>query len=132
LCPASPDIRQQWPLGRRGAPGRFLRILVRRRLVFHFAGFDGTAPLPFHRRFVREGDGAALAAGALGGLALGTVIGSAAAGPYYPGKPVGVLSPPPSPVYVEAYDESPACFIKRRRYVDEFGDVTVRRIRVCE
>ena len=78
------------------------------------------------------GDGAALAAGALGGLALGTVIGSAAAGPYYPGKPVGVLSPPPSPVYVEAYDESPACFIKRRRYVDEFGDVTVRRIRVCE
>jgi len=37
------------------------------------------------------GDGAALAAGALGGLALGTVIGSAAAGPYYPGKPVGVV-----------------------------------------
>ena len=77
------------------------------------------------------GDGAALAAGALGGLALGTVIGSAAAGPYYPGKPVGIVTPPP-PVYVEAYDESPACVIKRRRYVDEFGDVTVRRIRVCE
>ena len=77
------------------------------------------------------GDGAALAAGALGGLALGTVIGSAAAGPYYPGKPVGVVRPPP-PVYVETYDESPACFTKRRRYVDEFGDVTVRRIRACE
>src|SRR6187399_1648233 len=77
------------------------------------------------------GDGAALAAGALGGLALGTVIGSAAAGPYYPGKPVGVVSPPP-PVYVETYDESPACFIKRRCSVDEFGDVAVRRIRVCE
>jgi hypothetical protein len=85
---------------------------------------NATGPAP-------AGDGAALAAGALGGLALGTVIGSAATGPYYPGKPVGVVSPPP-PVYVEAYDESPACFIKRRRYVDEFGDETVRRIRVCE
>jgi hypothetical protein len=24
------------------------------------------------------------------------------------------------------------CFVKRRRYVDEFGDVIVRRVRICD
>jgi hypothetical protein len=82
--------------------------------------------------------GAAAAVGVLGGLALGGAIGSAAASPYYPGKPV--YSPPPAPVYygrprttyIETIDEAPACYVKRRRYVDEFGDVVIRRVRVCE
>ena len=82
--------------------------------------------------------GAAAAVGVLGGLAPGGAIGSAAASPYYPGKPV--YSPPPAPVYyghrhttyIETIDEAPACYVKRRRYVDEFGDVVIRRVRVCE
>jgi hypothetical protein len=82
--------------------------------------------------------GAAAAVGLLGGLAIGGAIGSAAANPYYPGKPV--YSPPPAPVYharprttyVETIEEAPACYVKRRRYVDEFGDVIIRRVRICE
>jgi hypothetical protein len=82
--------------------------------------------------------GAAAAVGVLGGLAVGGALGSAAASPYYPGKPV--YSPPPRPVYysrapARVYyeaDEGPACYTRRRRYVDEFGDVVIRRTRVCE
>jgi hypothetical protein len=82
--------------------------------------------------------GAAVAIGALGGLAVGGAIGSAAAsGPYYPGKPV--YSPPPRPVYVApprrvhvVEEIEPRCFVKRRRYVDQYGDVIVRRERWCD
>ena len=82
--------------------------------------------------------GAAAAVGLLGGLAIGGAVGSAAANPYYPGRPV--YSPPPAPVYharprttyVETIEEAPACYLKRRRYVDEFGDVIIRRVRICE
>lgn len=84
--------------------------------------------------------GAAVAIGALGGLAVGGAIGSAmSSGPYYPGKrvyaapppPPAYLPPPPRRVYVSEEVES-RCFEKRRRYVDEFGDVIVRRVRVCD
>ena len=74
--------------------------------------------------------GAAVAVGAVSGLALGAAIG-AAANPYYPGKPVYVATPPRR-VYVETVEEAPVCTIRKRRYVDEFGDVTIRRIRVCD
>jgi hypothetical protein len=84
--------------------------------------------------------GAAAAVGVLGGLAIGGAIGSAAASPYYPGKPVYSPAPAPAPVYygrprrtyVETIEEAPACYVKRRRYVDEFGDVVIRRVRICE
>ena len=83
--------------------------------------------------------GAAVALGAIGGLAIGGAIGSAAAsGPYYPGKRV-YTAPPPPPVYyapprrVYVSEEiEPTCFVKRRRYVDEFGDVVIRRERWCD
>jgi hypothetical protein len=83
--------------------------------------------------------GGALALGALGGLAVGGVIGhSMASGPYYPGKRVYTAPPPPpvyyaSPrrVYVSEEVES-RCYVKRRRYVDEFGDLIVRRVRICD
>jgi hypothetical protein len=84
--------------------------------------------------------GAAVAIGALGGLAVGGAIGSAAAsGPYYPGKRV-YTAPPPPPVYyappprrVRVYEEvEPRCYVKRRRYVDEYGDVILRRERWCD
>ncbi|MBV9077787.1 MAG: hypothetical protein JO048_09905 [Methylobacteriaceae bacterium] len=103
-------------------------LLVAAGLLF------ATAPAP-----ARAGEGAAIAAGALGGLALGTVLGSAAAsGPYYPGKPVyrappppEYLPPPPRPVRVYEEVES-RCYWTRRRFVDPYGDVVVRRERWCD
>jgi hypothetical protein len=83
--------------------------------------------------------GAAAAVGVLGGLAIGGAIGSAHAAPYYPGRPVyspppprHVVYGPPRRVYREVYDDGPVCYVKRRRIVDEFGDVFIRRVQVCE
>jgi hypothetical protein len=78
--------------------------------------------------------GAAAAIGVLGGLAVGGAIaGSAAQGGYYPGKQVAgpaYAPPPPPPVYVE--EEPVDCYVQRRRYENEYGDVVIRRRRVCE
>lgn len=71
------------------------------------------------------GPGGAAALGVLGGLAIGGAIASSQ-NQYYPGQRVYRA---PRPVYVEA---EPDCHLERRRYVDEYGDVIVRRIRVCD
>ena len=71
------------------------------------------------------GYGGAAALGVLGGLAVGGAIASSQR-PYYPGEPVYRA---PRRVYVEA---EPYCHMERRRYVDDYGDVIIRRIRVCE
>ena len=69
------------------------------------------------------------AASAVLGAAGGFALGSALANPYP--RPVYVARP--APVYVESYEEeAPVCFVRRHRYVNEFGDVTIRRTRVCE
>ncbi|MGU3539408.1 hypothetical protein [Methylobacterium sp. A54F] len=73
------------------------------------------------------GPGGAAALGVLGGLAVGGAIASSQNG-YYPGQPVYRA---PRPVYVEE-DYGPVCHFERRRYVDAYGDVIVRRVRVCE
>ncbi|WP_375463525.1 hypothetical protein [uncultured Methylobacterium sp.] len=73
------------------------------------------------------GPGGAAALGVLGGLAVGGAIASSQNG-YYPGQPVYRA---PRPVYVED-DDGPVCHFERRRYVDPYGDVVFRRIRVCE
>lgn len=72
--------------------------------------------------------------GAAGGLALGAAIANSAPRPVYvaPPPPAAVYVPPPRPVYVESIDDEPVCVIKRRRYVDEFGDVVIRRVKVCD
>jgi hypothetical protein len=85
----------------------------------------GAAPGAQARDGISAGGAAAL--GVLGGLAVGGAIASSANNGYYPGKPV--YRAPPPPVYVE--DET-ICHFERRRYVDPYGDVVVRRIRVCE
>jgi hypothetical protein len=71
--------------------------------------------------------GGAAALGVLGGLAVGGAIASSNNG-YYPGQPVYRA---PRPVYVED-DGGPICHFERRRVVDPYGDVYVRRVRVCE
>lgn len=71
------------------------------------------------------GPGGAAALGVLGGLAIGGAIASSQ-NQYYPGQRIYRA---PRPVYVEA---EPDCHLERRRYLDEYGDVIVRRIRVCD
>lgn len=65
--------------------------------------------------------GPAFALGAVGGLALGSAL---AARPSY-GPHYGYYG------YAPAY-YGPSCYVVRRRFVDEFGDVYVRRMRVCD
>ena len=77
---------------------------------------------------VAAGDGGAIAGAALGGLAVGAIIGSQAARPrsYYGG-----------PAYVEdVYVAQPQpvnreCYYQRREYMDQWGNVRVRNVRVC-
>jgi hypothetical protein len=70
-------------------------------------------------------DGGAVAAGVVGGLAAGAIIGSAAANSgYYRG-----------PGYYQDYAYQPvygACHTERQEVVDGYGRVHVRRVRVCD
>ncbi|GAC1552584.1 MAG: hypothetical protein NVS2B5_10290 [Beijerinckiaceae bacterium] len=90
----------------------------------------------------QAGDGAAIAAGAIGGLAAGAILGGALAGGggYYPSYGYGysyaapVYSAPaysygyaaPAPVYYRA------CYRHRRPIYDDFGDFAgYRVVRTC-
>jgi len=64
----------------------------------------------------------ALAGAAVGG-ATGAIVG-AATRPAYP-------PPPPPPVYVEEVDRGPVCRTRVDRITDGYGNVEVRRSRVC-
>jgi hypothetical protein len=80
--------------------------------------------------------GCGVAAGVVGGLAVGALIGSALAGPRY-AEPVYEVAPPPPPrrVYVERryyYDPGPICRIERGKvWVPGYG-WRYRRIEVCD
>ena len=77
---------------------------------------------PYHHRR-RSNAGGAVAAGVIGGLALGAL---AARPPYsYPA--------PAYPTYygAPAYAE-PSCYTVSRRFVDDWGRVIIRREEVCE
>jgi hypothetical protein len=67
-----------------------------------------------------EARGGAVAAGIIGGLAAGALIGAAAAHPYYGPGYYG-----PAPVYY-----GPNCWWQRERFWDGWG-WRVRRVRVC-
>lgn len=90
----------------------------------------------------RGGGGGALAAGLIGGLALGA-IASAAANPYYASP---YYYPQPAyyrrPYYAAPYYAAPAyrtvtyaparsCFFERRQVVNRYGRVVLRRVQVC-
>jgi hypothetical protein len=71
--------------------------------------------------------GCGVAAGVVGGLAAGALIGSALAGPRYYEVP-----PPPPAYYYEEYGDGPVCHVERRRvWVDGYG-WRHRRIEVCD
>jgi hypothetical protein len=71
------------------------------------------------------GNGGAVAAGVLGGLAVGAIIGGAAAQPRY-------YAPPPTYVVEPGY--GPSCYYTRGRPVwDDYRGIWVRpRVRVCD
>ncbi len=76
------------------------------------------------------------ALGAVGGLALGSAI-AAGARPAYgygyaPGPAYGYTPVYGGPAYGYAPAYGPDCYTVRRRMVDEFGDVYIRRVRVCD
>jgi hypothetical protein len=77
--------------------------------------------------------GCGVAAGVVGGLAAGAIIGSAIAnsGPTYV-APAPVYAPPP-PAYIESeVYEGGVCHVERRRvWVDGFGWRS-RRVEVCD
>lgn len=75
-------------------------------------------PAPAH-----AGNGGAVAAGIIGGLAVGAIIGSTAArgGPYYGGH----YAYSPGPVYY-----APSCYWTRQRVWDGWGWHS-QRVRVC-
>jgi hypothetical protein len=81
----------------------------------------------YHRS--RNNYGGAVAAGVIGGLALGALAATPSyAYPTYPAYPVA------TPGYYGATTvyEAPACYTVRRRYVDDWGRTIVQREQVCE
>jgi hypothetical protein len=71
-------------------------------------------------------DDGAVAAGVLGGLAAGAIIGSQAQRNYYSGP--GYVQ---EPVY-DQRDMYRECHIERQQVVDSYGYVRTRRFQVCD
>ncbi len=92
--------------------------VVRPRPVYGYRS-AGYGYRPYYHRH-RSDDGGAVAAGVIGGLALGAL----ASQPAYSY---------PSPAYygAPAYGDS-GCYTVRRRFVDDWGRVVIRRTEVCE
>ena len=67
--------------------------------------------------------GGAVAAGLIGGLALGSIAAasSAYASPYYVAAPA-----------YPAYGYGPTCTVTRTKFVDDWGRVVVRKTKVCD
>ena len=101
-------------------------VAVLAAVPFMLAGFAATDS-------ARAGGGD-VAAGLLGGLAAGAIIGSAVAPRPYYGPPPAAYAPPPPPAYVEPAPmyEAPACYWTRGEPMWN-GYAWVRpRMRVCD
>ena len=89
----------------------------------------GYAYGPAYYRGRRSNVGGAVAAGVIGGLALGALAARPAysyPAYSYPAYPVA------SPYYGVGAYPAPSCYTVRRRFVDAWGQVFVRRTEVCE
>jgi hypothetical protein len=76
-------------------------------------------------------NGGAVAAGLIGGLALGALASSAYAAPTYSYPAYAYPSAYPAYEGTSVY-AAPSCYTVRRRFVDAWGRVIVRREDVCE
>jgi hypothetical protein len=74
--------------------------------------------------------GCGVAAGVVGGLAAGAIIGSAIANSQP--APVYVAPPPPPPSRVYVEDEGPICHVERQRVWIEGYGWRSRRVEVCD
>ena len=75
-------------------------------------------------------DGCGVAAGVIGGLAAGAIIGGALAGPPAYAEPAP--PPPPPSYYYSDDDDGPVCHVAHRRvWVDGWG-WRWRRVEVCD
>jgi hypothetical protein len=109
-----------------GPPGAYApRYYGRRaygyRPAYYGRRYYGGYPYGYYRRGYGY-NGGAVAAGVIGGLALGA-IASAASNPYYYGYGPGYYRP--------AYYAPRSCVVERRRVVDRYGRVVVQRVRTC-
>ena len=81
----------------------------------------------FQPAMAENGRNGAAAAGIIGGLAAGAIIGGAIGN----GEDRGDRGRRHGAIYRDQEDE-PVCHIERRRVENEDGEVRVRRVRVCE
>lgn len=70
------------------------------------------------------GNGGAVAAGVVGGLAVGAIVGSQVNRGYYGGP--GYYESGYQPVY------GGGCHVERQQFEDGYGRIRVRRVRVCD
>ncbi len=96
-----------------------IRISCRQSLAVSLAALTVVTGLNTTPATAGGGD---VAAGVLGGLAVGALVGSAVAQPRYYAPYYA-----PAPVYVPA----PRCWLERERVWDGYGYV-IQRVRVCE
>jgi len=75
-------------------------------------------------------DGCGVAAGLVGGLAAGAIIGGAIANnhPHHDELAPVYVAPPPPRVY---YEDGPVCHVERQRFWDGYG-WRHRRVEVCD
>ena len=94
------------------------------------SGGYGHRPVYYGRR--RSNVGGAVVAGVIGGLALGALAARPAYS--YPAYSYPAYSYPAYPVAAPGYYgyDQPTCYTVRRRFVDAWGQVFVRRQEVCE
>lgn len=79
-----------------------------------------------------EARGGRIAAGIIGGLAAGAIVGSALAGPRYYYGPGHYYAPAPYAYYDEpAYVVEPSCYWQRERIWNGWA-WRLRRVRVCD
>jgi hypothetical protein len=94
--------------------------MTRGLIVLVTAATMGAAILPAP---AQAGNGGAVAAGVIGGLAVGSMLGAAAAQPRYAPAPVYVAPPPPGPCY----------WTRGEPVWDGYRGVWVRpRVQVCD
>jgi len=86
-----------------------------------YYGYGYGGPRYYHGR----NNGGALAAGLIGGLAVGAIAASAGRPAYGYGYPATYAYPAYGPDY------GGGCYVQRRRFVNEWGDVVIRREKVC-